>query len=253
MERIKELNLYQKIILIIMIAMLLLFAAVYFRTISRVGFEYKDSILVPSQENGGTVYSGSIQWQDARFMVKDKTVIFQHGDKTYGPYTAREDPTAVPKDSELAEDMTGVEIRQGDEVLFRGGVWERGEELWLYHEDGRTADFTITYTTSDGLTRDENGNVLDPVKPSAGAILDLMRGPKLTHKGEWSAWVGALVLCILNGLFILFADELFRFHLAFQIRSVEGVEPSDLEIAGRYVSWTVLPVMALALLIIGLG
>ena len=94
-----------------MIAMVLIFAVVYPMTISRVGFEYKDTILVPSQENGGTVYSGKIQGQQARFTVsEDKTVVFQHGNKTYGPYTAKEDPTAIPKDEEMAEYMTGVEL-----------------------------------------------------------------------------------------------------------------------------------------------
>ena len=51
-KRIKNLNYYQKGVLILMIAMALVFAVVYSTTISRVGFEYHDTILVPSQENG---------------------------------------------------------------------------------------------------------------------------------------------------------------------------------------------------------
>lgn len=128
MQRIKGLNRYQKCVLIFMIAMALIFAVVYPMTISRVGFEYKDTILVPSQENGSTVYSGKIQVQQANFTVSaDKTVEFQYGEKTYGPYTAREDPTAIPKDHEMGELMTSVELRQGEEILFRGGVLEIGD------------------------------------------------------------------------------------------------------------------------------
>ena len=51
---------------------------------------------------------------------------------------------------------------------------------------------------------------------------------------------------------VLFADELFRFNLAFRIRDADRAEPSEWEIAGRYISWAVLPVVALALLIGGL-
>ena len=135
-ERIKSLNRYQKGVLIFMIAVTLVFAVVYPMTTSRVGFEYKDIILVPSQENGSTVYSGKIQGQQAHFTVsEDKTVVFQHGDKIYGPYTAKEDSTAIPKDEEMAEYMTGVELRQGEDILFRGGVLEAGDSYWLYNED----------------------------------------------------------------------------------------------------------------------
>ena len=44
----------------------------------------------------------------------------------------------------------------------------------------------------------------------------------------------AVFICVLNAVSILFADELFRWNLAFQIRNVDHAEPSDLEIAGRY-------------------
>lgn len=253
MEKIKSLNRYQKGVLIVMIAMALVFAVVYRITISRVGFEYKDTILVPSQENGGTVYSGKIQGQQARFTVsEDKTVVFQHGNKTYGPYTAKEDPTAIPKDTPMANHMTGVELRQKEDILFRGGVMENGDSYWLYNEDGTSSNIGLFYTTSGGTTLDGNGNVIDPVEPSAHTILKLMNDPGLTHKGEWFAWFGAVFICVLNALSILFADELFRWNLAFQIRDADYAEPSDWEIAGRYISWTVLPVVALAILIVGL-
>ena len=123
MKRIKSLNYYQKGVLIFMITMALVFSVVYSIKISQVGFEYKGTIFVPSQESGCTVYSSKIEGQQARFTVsEDKTVFFQHGDKTYGPYTAKEDPTAIPKNEEMAEHMTGIELRQGEAILFRGGV-----------------------------------------------------------------------------------------------------------------------------------
>ena len=137
MERIKNLNLYQKSILILMVVMALVFAVLYPMTISKVGYEYMDAILVPSQENGSTVYSGKLEGKQASFTVtEDKTVLFRHGDKTYGPYIAKEDPTAVPKDSEMAQFMTGIELWKGDEMLFRGGVRDMGDFYWTENADG---------------------------------------------------------------------------------------------------------------------
>ncbi len=253
MERIKKLNRYQKGVLIVMIIISLVFAVIYPKIISRVGFAYKDSILVPTIESGNTVYSGKLMGEQAVFTVsEDKTVVFQYGDKIYGPYTAIEDPTAIPKDKEITEFMTGVELRKGDEILFRGGIERFADDYWLYNEDGTLDNFGFSYVTSDGIERDENGNIIDPVEPSASTIWNLMNEPELTHKGEGFAWFGAVFICILNALSILFADELFRWNLRFQIRNVDRAEPSDWEIAGRYIGWTVMTIMALVIFIIGL-
>lgn len=253
MERIKCLGGYQKGLLFIMVAMIIVFTMLYPITIARVGFAYKDAILVPNYENNSTVYSGKIQGKQANFTVhEDKTVLFQYNGKTYGPYTAKEDATAIPKDSELRDDMVGVELRQGEEILFRGGVLDYGDYLWLYNEDGSIENLDITVTTNYGTVMDENGNEIDPMEPSVTTILDLMSEPELTHKGNWLAWFGAVFICVLNALLILFADELFRWNLRFQIRNVDHAEPSDFEIAGRYISWTVLIIMALVVFIMGL-
>lgn len=236
-----------------MTAMALVFAVFYLVTVQRVGYEYRDTILVPGQENGSTVYSGKIRGQQARFTVSaDKTVVFQCGGQTYGPYTVKEDPTAVPQDAETAGALTGVELRRGEEVLFRGGVIRNRDYYLLFNEDGTLDNISLSYVTGDGIERDENGNVVDPMEPSVSDILELMDGPELTHKGVWFAWFGAVLICVLNALFILFADELFRWNLAFRIRNAEQAEPSDLEVAGRYISWTVLAVMALIIFVVGL-
>lgn len=247
------LNDYQKGIIIVMVAMILIFAVIYPKTISRVGYRYNDEILVPNQENGNIVYSGKINGVPTQFIVsKEKSIVLQHGDKTYGPYTMKEDPTAIPKDEELAEQMIGVEICNNDKVLFRGGVLDFGDDYWLYNEDGTLDNFGFTYVTGDGIERDENGNVIDKIEPSASTIYELINDPELTHKGEALAWFGAAFICVLNVLSILFADELFRWNLLFQIRNVENAEPSDWEIAGRYIGWTVMTIMSLVIFITGL-
>ena len=73
------------------------------------------------------------------------------------------------------------------------------------------------------------------------------------EKGNWTAWLGALIISIFNAFSILYADEIFRWNLAFQIRDTDGAEPSDWEIAGRYVSWIILILVALIIYIMGLN
>ena len=253
MERIKSLTRYQKVLLLAMAAMVLAFSILYSFTIAQKGFAYNDVILTPSQDNGSTVYSGKIRGEQARFTVSaDKTVEFRYGDQTYGPYTAREDPTAIPEDTELRGLMTGVELSCGEEILFRGGVLNLDDELLLYNEDGSLENTGIYAITSNGVQIDGSGNEIDPMEPTASTILYLMANPPLTHKGTWIGLVGGIFLCIVAAVSILFADELFRWSLSFRITDPERAEPSDWEIITRYVSWTVLVLGALVVFIVGL-
>lgn len=243
MDRIIELGRYQMILLLLMAVMILAFTVIYPIVTARSGFLYEGTILVPSEEDGCTVYSEKIYGTAATFTVSaDKTVIFQYGNTVYGPYTVKEDPTAIPKDSDLQTQMTGIELRCGGEIVFRGGVVNSGDWRMLYNEDG-SFDLlrSITATMSDGT-----------MEPSVSTILDLMDGPALTHKGTWLGWFGGVLICVIAALAMLFADELFRWNASFLVRNAEEAEPSDWEIAGRYITWTALPVMAAVIFILGL-
>ena len=256
MERIKNLNRYQQIVLILLSVMLIGFTIAYFLVSSRVGFSYRGAILQPQEENGTIVYAGRISGEDSSFTVtSDKIVTFRYGEKVYGPYTAHEDPSAIPKESEMAEYMSGVEIRQGEEVFFRGGVLESGgsnRQMMLFEEDGSFASGGVVVTSDSGIMYDSDGNVIDQMAPSATTILRLMDNPKLTSKGEWLAWFCGVFISVVTAVSILFADELFRWNLRFIIRNVERAEPSDWEIMGCYIGWTIAPIMALVVYIMGL-
>ena len=251
MERIRSLGRYQKGILILMAAMILLFTVLYPIVLSREGFLYRDALLIPSEEGGNTVYAGKIEGQPASFtLYDDRSVQFRYGDSVYGPYTAKEAPDAL-QNLDLGDGAVGVELRCGEELVFRGGVLRQGDGLMLFAEDGSVYT-DIGIMTSGGFIFNEEGEVIDPNEPSVSDILMVMAGPPLTHKGSWLGWVMGVIACILTAVDILFADELFRLHMAFHISRAEDAEPSDWEIAGRYIGWTVMPVIALVLFIIGL-
>ena len=256
MERIKKLNRFQKGILLLLAVMMIIFTAVYGFTVSRVGFLYQNVILIPSQENGDTCYSGKISGEQAVFTVKSNgSVTFAYGSKEYGPYTVTEDLSAVPKGEPYADRMTGIIVRDGEVELFRGGVLENGiDELGylFYTEDGWDPGITITAVLSDGTEVDSEGNIVDPMEPDVGTILSLVRGPELTHKGQWTAWIAGVFLSVMNAVLILYAEELFHWSLSFRIRDAYAAEPSDWEMTDRYVSWTALSVVILMVYVWGL-
>lgn len=51
---------------------------------------------------------------------------------------------------------------------------------------------------------------------------------------------------------ILYANELFQWHLSFHIQDVDRAEPSEWELGSRYLEWILFPVLALPTFIMGL-
>lgn len=147
----------------------------------------------------------------------------------------------------------------GDAILL--DVHEVSADVYTGKVRGETVRFTVNADRSVTFQRGERlygpyTAAEDPTavseEPSVLTLLTLISGPVLRHKGQWPVWLGGVLLCVITALTVLFADELFRWHLSFRIRNADRAEPSDWEIAGRYLSWTALPLLALVVFILGL-
>lgn len=260
MERIKNLSKYQKTILVLLLAMLVVFTALYAVVSARVGYAYQGAILVPQEIEGGIVYTGRVKGEEVSIsstwdnLVTVQTVTVRHGQKTYGPYTARKDPDAIPEDQAASPYVTGVELRLEEEILFRGGVVHTDDgQMVLFNEDGSLFGAVgVTYTTSDGVVRDEKGNPVDLRQPSVWEVVEVMKGPELTSKGQWILWFLGVFISGVTAVLVLFPDELFRWKMSFRISNAYEAEPSDWEMTGRYLSWMMLLILALVVYIIGL-
>lgn len=253
-HKIKDLNWYQKGILLLLLVLIPVYAVIYHVSISRVGVLYNDKIFVPAEESGATVYSGRLDGKPAEITVaNDKAAVtFRCGDTVYGPYTIKEDPSALADIEFCPSDMRGVALYDGETLLFRGGFWPSGEFTQLYRADGSPDLQMGLYAVENGVWKDADGNVVDPMKPDAADILRIALAPELTHKGDWLVWFGAVCISLLNAATILYADELFRWNLSFQIQNAEDVEPSEWEMLSRYLGWTVLTILAFVVYILGL-
>lgn len=251
MNRFRELDRYPKILLIVLLLMAVVFAPIYGITTSRVGYLHNDEIFVPRQEGAVTLYKAEVKGQDCAFTVTDDTVTLVWGEKAYGPYTLVEDPTAIPPDHTLAPYMTGIEILDGSKIYFRGGVTEETTDFWLISEDGQHP-YSMTYTLSDGIEYDMDGNPIDHMKPTPRQIISLLRGSELTHKGEWLSYIMGVFLVLIVAVSILFADELFYLSICTRVQNAETAEPSDWYIACRNFGWLLLAVMTGVAFLMGL-
>ena len=68
----------------------------------------------------------------------------------------------------------------------------------------------------------------------------------------WYLFALGIFCCIVCVISVLFADDLFRWHLRFRIRDADDAEPSDWELFSRWVGWIMVTICALIYFIVGL-
>lgn len=242
----------KKILPIVLIVIAAVFSVLYFFIGRQYGVEYQDALYFPATEGDTTVYSAKVDGQSASFTVEGNTVTYHWGDTVYGPYTVREDPTAAPGGEWESLDLIGVEIREEDSILFRGGYTE---DLFLFiREDGEPDSdlFHVTYSVN-GVEHDADGNVVDPHQPSLSTLIRFSQPPEAdAHRGNSLMWFLGLFLAGIAALLIKFDDTLFRLHLSFRVKYPEDAEPSEWEIFSRIFSWIAFTLLSLGLFIAGL-
>ena len=163
---------FQRVLLIALTALLAVFTVVYPVLSRRKGIQYRDALLLWSAQGENDVYAGRVDGARTVFTVApDGTIQYRRGDTDYGPYTVALDPSAVPRDSDMANVLTGVEVRDGADILFRGG-WYNSSFPLLVDENGAMEPlFSLSVHTSSGKVCGPDGQALSPTGASSTPIL----------------------------------------------------------------------------------
>lgn len=250
MKRLRKLNLYQKVLLIVTLLIALCFARFYALMIAIQGCEYNGVRMTARQENENIVYTGYPYWRKATITVTpDKVITYGYDGKTYGPYKVSADKENVPPNCD-----TGVKVSVDDQVIFRGGLEVTEDEVKIRDEKGEwmALDVKVSFTTMNGDYTDADGNIIDPNEPSATDLIELALIPKFARIVTWQSWWLGALFCFAVWIAILYADELFRYRMLFVTENPDKAVASKLEIAGRYVIWTILAIVAVVMFIMGL-
>ena len=242
-----EMSRYRRGLLIVMAIEILAFFFATLVMINRPGLEYQDALLYPSTEGDIQIYQGAVDGETARFAVSPEwEVSYQWGDYTYGPYQITEDPAAVPDGYEGSQ---GIEIRLGDEVLFRG-CYLPSSTFPLIQEDGESLweDSNIYMISGEQIWR--NGQEIterEYREPSLSALARVALEPELTRQGNILLYLLITVLAVFNVLQICFPGLFFRRYIRWRVRDPELAEPSDFYIAMERMEWVVIAIVCLVL------
>lgn len=147
-------------------------------------------------------------------------------------------------------DLYNVTVCRDDTIIFAGQAKDMDGRPLLYDKNG-SVDLDLTMTFND-KTIDMYGNVVDPYEPSITETLDIVMSPELSHKGNWYMWACGVIICLLNAITIIFANEIFKFAMSFKIANAEFAEPSSLFLKVRNIEWAIITTLALIVFIIGL-
>ncbi len=239
----KEMSLFRRVMVLLMAAMILCFCVLTVVSVTREGIAYSGEFHIRTMGGEDAVYTGEVGGQLSRFTVSAGTLTYRWGEYTYGPYRLRYDDTARPEGWTKGD---GIVITRGEEVIFEGG--RSGDTLW--HKDGTAYSSSGVVISTGDRHYDSEGRLVteeERREPGLSTVVRLLQEPELTHRGSIGVYLLVTLLAGLNILLILFPDFFFRWNFRFSVRNYEDMEPSDLTLAMRPVSWVVLAAMTLGL------
>lgn len=243
-----DLSIGQKVIFCLQAVLIVLFLILYSTVGQQQVLRYHGVALRRTESENAVLYAGKLNGHALSFTVTDRAVEYRYDGKTLR-YTVTEDSSAIPPEGAgdlreaMREQLTGVEIHKDDELLFRGGWGRFGNSLLLYNEDGSS-------TIGIGYAVFSNGSLLND--PGANAILNLIYAPNVVRRANFTGLLCGIFLCAACMVSLLYADNLFRWNLRFQIRNAEKAEPSDWELFSRWIGWLLFTGLAIAIFILGL-
>ncbi len=239
-ERWNGFTVVQKWTMLIAALLAVVFGVIYAVRASRQGIICVDSFLVFSQEGEERRYAGESEWAEVTFTANGDTVTSLWGGESH-TYTVTKDPSALPAEESRFGQMLGVEVREGDTVLFRGG-WDPDYGIRV-NENGETESFLSVRTNFDPPMRE----------PDMGLVLELWHGPEMISQVRPGFYAMGLMVALLGAAELFFAEDLFRWRLSWRVRDPERAEPSEWELFSRTFGAIVITGLALICWLSGLN
>ena len=247
MNKIRSLSTFQKGVLTVLAGIVILFTFIYVNIQAEKGIKYRGSFLKQTVSDGNTVYSGTVDAKSVCITVQnDGGITFANSRKKYGPYKVFGGNLSMGSTSEIT-------VLQDDKTVFSGLIQPLEDSFVLFESNGSLHEDMPVIVSGGGTVTDGHGNVIDTDKPSISDIVTISKGLNITRRGNWGLFIIGTILCILTAIWVIFPDELFTLYLSFSVANPADIEPSGFELASRYISWIVMPILLIIIYCLGLG
>lgn len=226
----------QKIVLLILTAMILLFGVLNVVSLFRKGVVFEETLLRIRTEADETVYYGKVHGDDVSVTVRtgDAQVIYAVEDRTPVIYTVEYplDPIRTEHGS-----VFGIRILKNDKILFAGGYDPQQEFMSWFDQNGQwDPGIYVTFSTS-------GGGLSAPEELTRGDVMYFLEGPELVHRGSIGLYLLMVLLTLLMMLDVAFPLALFKLQHMLDVRDPE---PTDFYLTMQRVGWVIYPFVLLA-------
>ena len=231
----------QKIVLLILAAMIVIFGVLNVASLFRKGVVFEDALLRRTETEESVIYSGRSHGEDIRITVTPfnetlTEVDYTIGDRVKDVCTLE---TGLPEiRTEHGNTVEGIRITKNGYTLFEGGR-DPDQEFGWYDLEGKwdpemLVSVRATYSGQDHW---------DSYETSAGSVMAFANGPELVHRGSIGLYILMVVLTLLLMVDVAYPLLLFRLEHCCDVRDPE---PSDFYLAMQKVAWVLYPILLLA-------
>ena len=225
----------QKILLVLLAAMIVLFAILTGVSRAHKGVLFQESLLQKSESGGQTTYAGKLNGERVTIAVRPEedatTTVEYTSDTVHDIYQMEYPLTPIPTERGMVD---GIRILKNGSVLFEG-AYDRDASYGWYDRDGQW-DPGITITVSTGTAAGA------PAGLDQYDVAYFADGPGLTARGSWGLYFIMVLFTLLVMLDVAFPRLLFYLQHCCDVRDPE---PSDFYLAMQKVSWAVYPFLLL--------
>lgn len=226
----------QKIILLILAAMIVVFGVLNVVSLFREGVKFEETLLHCMEGEKTSVYYGKVHGDTVSVTVRpgDAQVEYAVEGRTPDIYTVE-----YPLDSIRTEhgSVSGIRILKNDRILFEGGYDPQHEPLNWFDKNGEwDPGIYVTFHTS-------GGGLTAPEELTRGDVMYFLEGPELVHRGSIGLYLLMVLLTLLMMLDVAFPLALFKLQHMLDVRDPE---PTDFYLAMQRVGWVIYPFVLLA-------
>ena len=242
---------FQKVMLLVFAAMLLVFSVLLAITRAHKGVEFEDALLDVAEFANKTHYFGWAHDEYVEIIVTRDgsitTVTYRIGARSEDVYTVETGLPAVK--TSFNRYLPGIRISRGASVVFEGG-WDAdySDDFFiggmLYDQNG---DPTATRLVE--LHDTIAGDYWYDWQPSLSSVLYFTRGAELTARGDVRLFAMALVLLGMAAVLTAFPTELFQLKYRWDVKDPE---PTDFYYGMTYLAAILFACFALGAFIVAL-
>lgn len=230
----EERTLFQKSVLIILAAMIVVFGVVNGFNQTREGILFRDKFLRREEVTDADCFTGKVEGESVTILRwyggEDgaRTITLRVGERIRDTYTVYQgEPMISLNDTISGLQVPTVRITKNDGVIFEGGYQESSGVFF-------TSDGKFSAVTIDGTMYGSGADPWEDYTVPKSFLMDMVLGPTLVTRGNWGLYALTVLLTVMTMVDVAYPDTLFRWRYRWRVKNPE---PTDDYRSMQHLGW----------------